>query len=709
MNEKEMKQKIREMIRKKKSKGLKCLLYKEKRPNSTITRILVRALPNFVLDVFFSEENKYRILKILFRTILGFLVGLLLHFTLVQPFYNEPGNKNMIRYGIAVIISLGWAVSAYFRCMTILVFPSILEKRANIFICIFALNLLLKEPFFNMYDNMYEVLISIGCTAEMKINHTKLMLQVTINPLRKIIKDLVVNAKELKNYTLGILNSFQEVRAEVESTEGYNKDRELKLIEQQKKEGHPLNTQQKFTLKNMLRCEGMMESGVNNCRNWFKGRYLKCKEKIAVPILYKVICLPLNMTFLCNIQKAVLPFCKKHSPMDEDFGQLFDNLSASIDNLTSDFDVDIDVEKADDSRSLKTSFATAIKAIKSGPEKVRRMASLVSAIFWMSLVSVMFICLLSTAYGYVYQYNKNIHHDNNYITTYFRQIDARRRKRRQRHLLPLRRGEYVNFVFPFKMKLQGEERETAARTLYTCLPFIAIFIIVFGLSQTLGRILAIINKAAYVTYTFSSQHKIDFVIEGTGFFPKVLRNTIGRLNSSSVLEHNVDNSMCVPKPHLLTAAQYWVLGFKIALILLTPVLQAYMNRLPRAIAAFFFPKREKVRVLYMYNMYLRKRAAYAKLKRRQVMLNAKRMEFMMSSFIGIFYRHCKFLRRFLVRRCLVCNSRETTDSYVCRTPDCDAVYCRQCWKDMDRYCFACMPKDEFISDASESDYEFKEY
>ena len=59
-----------------------------------------------------------------------------------------------------------------------------------------------------------------------------------------------------------------------------------------------------------------------------------------------------------------------------------------------------------------------------------------------------------------------------------------------------------------------------------------------------------------------------------------------------------------------------------------------------------------------------------------------------------------FLRRFLRRRCILCNLPESRRSRPCPNSDCGTLYCKLCWQDMGRVCFACSPNELVSSDDS---------
>ncbi|KAG8148166.1 hypothetical protein E2320_022372 [Naja naja] len=119
---------------------------------------------------------------------------------------------------------------------------------------------------------------------------------------------------------------------------------------------------------------------------------------------------------------------------------------------------------------------------------------------------------------------------------------------------------------------------------------------------------------------------------------------------------------CLPEPRGMGQDEYVKTAIPLGALVMLCFLQVYVFRLRRVIAAFYFPKKKPL-------------------------LNQ----------IG---RWCPFLKRFLVRRCILCNRPESHNSLVCSNPDCETVYCRICWKDLGKTCFACNTEDVVSSDES---------
>lgn len=101
-------------------------------------------------------------------------------------------------------------------------------------------------------------------------------------------------------------------------------------------------------------------------------------------------------------------------------------------------------------------------------------------------------------------------------------------------------------------------------------------------------------------------------IRGIGVIASLIRSVIHGFNVKKRLKTVVSNSACLPRaskvPNYVILKIYsnylaiWVLLFTVA----------YTQRLRRVICSFFYRKREKRRVLYLYNESLRRRLGHAR-------------------------------------------------------------------------------------------------
>lgn len=80
------------------------------------------------------------------------------------------------------------------------------------------------------------------------------------------------------------------------------------------------------------------------------------------------------------------------------------------------------------------------------------------------LLSCTFLLVLHASFSYTDSYNADIRFDNIYISTYFCQIDERRKKLGKRTLLPLRKAEKKAVIFPYDPAIQALEMKNLAAT-----------------------------------------------------------------------------------------------------------------------------------------------------------------------------------------------------------------------------------------------------
>ncbi|NXX62012.1 DCST1 ligase, partial [Scopus umbretta] len=173
-------------------------------------------------------------------------------------------------------------------------------------------------------------------------------------------------------------------------------------------------------------------------------------------------------------------------------------------------------------------------------------------------------------------------------------------------------------------------------------------------------------------------HHLAVQVKGKSLMAWLLRSTIGSLNTSSDTQLEMTNVVCLPQPRGMTRQQYMGSCRPLAVLVLLCLAQVYMYRLRRTIAAFYFPKREKSRVLYLYNKLLQQRQSFVRRQRKRIAQQA-RTGGLGTSLLEWCCRCCPCLRRWMRRSCTVCGTPETPRDQVCPAPTCGALYCRPCW------------------------------
>lgn len=140
--------------------------------------------------------------------------------------------------------------------------------------------------------------------------------------------------------------------------------------------------------------------------------------------------------------------------------------------------------------------------------------------------------------------------------------------------------------------------------------------------------------------------------------------------------------------------------------------QVYIYRVKRFVCAYYYPKREKQRVLHLYNKLLKRRKGLFKhllqtvkdqMKLNQVMVQKRNfIQRIIAS-----YDCCKCLKVFesARRNCFICNELEprkiTNDSlqfFQCYNQYCDIFYCEECWFEVGKTCLVCRFRKKYLKD-----------
>uniref|UniRef100_A0A663EKC0 Uncharacterized protein n=1 Tax=Aquila chrysaetos chrysaetos TaxID=223781 RepID=A0A663EKC0_AQUCH len=157
--------------------------------------------------------------------------------------------KVQLSYGLAGVTALGWATSPHFRCASLLVAPKFLGKEGRVYVLSFVLAAIYNGPVANIWHNLEEVTRSLGCVAELQVNHSRQLWQVSTAPLRRVMEDMAVSGQTLSAEMQNISRTFVGLNKEVASEEGYD----LRQRQHPDTQLAP-STQQLYEMKTKLRC-----------------------------------------------------------------------------------------------------------------------------------------------------------------------------------------------------------------------------------------------------------------------------------------------------------------------------------------------------------------------------------------------------------------------------------------------------------------------
>ncbi|NXT71016.1 DCST1 ligase, partial [Chaetops frenatus] len=246
-------------------------------------------------------------------------------------------------------------------------------------------------------------------------------------------------------------------------------------------------------------------------------------------------------------------------------------------------------------------------------------------------------------------------------------------------LLPLLQEETPSYIFPCHLAVQRLELQHMVLELLRCIPLLLFLLFVCGLDHFIFSILSIIQHHSFIEYSYQTSHHLSVNVMGTSLMAQLLRTTMGALNSSFDTQVETSNRACLPQPTGMTREQYLNTCLPLGALAVLCLAQVYPFRLRRAIAAFYFPKREKTRVLFLYNKLLRQRENFSQLRRGRVARQARQPPGLVTLLLQWCRRRWPWLRRCFRRSCTLCGIPETPRHRPCPNPDCSALYCEPCW------------------------------
>ncbi|XP_016518930.1 DC-STAMP domain-containing protein 1 isoform X1 [Poecilia formosa] len=516
--------------------------------------------------------------------------------------------KLAVGFAFVGVCIVGGILSSSFRCTILLTLPSILGSRGRSYLMVMIVMILYRGPISNMERNAEAAALSLSCNLDLQVQHSRVLWRLAARPFLLVAKQLMKDKVEFESDSLDISKKFQNIRDEVLLQYGYDPI-------QQKPGGAAQgnSTQEQFASNTRRRCDGVVNEGIRRCAGWFRQKWSECMKAIPVPIINHILCVSMKFDFLCDVMRIMTPWCREQIPVERNFGQLYDRLNVSMDRLSREFRTEVMVQEEQqqsvlDGVPLDRVFTEAVR--ESFQRLTKRMDQGVKVL--QMLLSFTFVTVFIQAVQYLRSYRTNISFDNVYITSYFRRIDERRRRAGKHFLLPLRKSERKRFIAPMSLKINSDELTQVASGGFQVLAISLLSVLLLAIDFSLFHILDIISRHTFTQFNITSSHHIDISVGGDTMMARLLRTTISGFNSSSETNVQSDNRACMSPPSRLPFEAYASCVGCVLVVALFSCVQVYTNRLRRVIAAFYNPKREKTRVLFLYNLQLHRRLSSPK-------------------------------------------------------------------------------------------------
>lgn len=206
-------------------------------------------------------------------------------------------------------------------------------------------------------------------------------------------------------------------------------------------------------------------------------------------------------------------------------------------------------------------------------------------------------------------YVSNIEFNNFYITDDFRKIDQRRISEARTNILPIKNsetGKFIDLCSSSNHKLFREFEEFFGLTLRLLLQVISATFFVC-IDWIFYELLNIIARHSRINYLQEGVHHLNITVDGKGFIAGLIRASVKGFDVHEHIKVLTTNEPCLPHPHFLES---WLIIRIYLLFLFNLYLiynQVHIHRSKLAVCAYFYPKHEKKRILYLYNNILRRR------------------------------------------------------------------------------------------------------
>ncbi|SPP76434.1 protein sneaky [Drosophila guanche] len=607
------------------------------------------------------------------------------------------------------------------RAVTLLMFVALVGKSGRSYLRAIAFAFVIAGPIDNLASNAGEVARVFACTTVLTYNLTKTRFDLMARPFTSTLQHMRGDIAEIRNTFRELEQVLGELKYAVEQ-ESHDEDHTTAP----QSELPSADAVRENFLRNMQhRCKQQLRSGTRVCQEVFRKGYQKCSTNFP-DFLAAAICWPYRVDIICRLN----PFgsqdkiCDASEVVPQNFGQAYvDMLRTERDLFDASADIEISYELRNE--TVKGQLLTAQQTSEAFMKDFNRRRRIFTTTMQ---ILEKFLCLfllrvIYASIGYYFQYRGNVEFDNFYITDYFKHIDAERKANEKRSILPLHSHERANYVDVAHVCSRTAKESLTA--MYHLLQ-LSLEVITAGLFLLLDRmvvgLLQIIRQRSLITYQQEGEHEIRFHINGTGLMARLLRTTMRNFNMHERVSTSLSNEECLPNAHALPQRFY----YRLMLLYLAIVLLIYQSttflRLRRVICSYFYDKREKQRVLFLYNSLLRNRLSLFEILRHNAEQNlaARHVQDNLNIVLrlrllcpGVFgcLQHLSCGKR----NCIICDALEDPDFVLCS--GCGLPYCHECSVMLKNVCIKCglaisfqpftMLDEAWSDDSSEELYDFR--
>ncbi|XP_048338821.1 DC-STAMP domain-containing protein 2 [Sphaerodactylus townsendi] len=591
---------------------------------------------------------------------------------------------------LAAGLGFGMAFSYKVRVTVLLVVPQMFSRETKAILLVLAFGLAMQGPFANIVRNFSRSAEAVSCGAELALNQTAEMLQRARQPLLTALQKIKDIAKKAKVVGDRVRKLFRSVMDSVRHVAHCLRNVWYWLVNLGEICNHELGTPYR-------KCVRVFDNAKEECERAIPFLYLFC----YIVLLFKPLCGLANILLVfCIIPQYIVPFLRRNvgAPISNMLGRIRREFEFNITTIHN-YDVTVNASK-----SLSQVAFDIMEDISLRLQPVREAVGLFG---YMSTLAILYVYVRALLYRKCYLHEESF--DNIYITRQFVEMDTMRRKHRRPTVLPLSAKESAKYIRPASLVLPRHERLRYTLALASIFRQLIIVVLLIVGDYSVFWLFDLVRYQLHGEIVARAPVTMSVSVTGTGYSGEMYRDMVSAFDVLQRGNISVLSKKCHLHPSEPDYGGYIVIGVMYGTCLFIAVCGSYVQRLRRAVCAWYYPSREQERICYLYNTILTRRTTLL-----GAVLKAVRRNSADGGHTNLFLILAAKVPvlNWIVKRlgvhqsyCLGCGSvRKDTDSedfVTCSTPGCRGIYCPKCYQLLNNVCSVCMGPLTFQGDMDE--------
>ena len=312
------------------------------------------------------------------------------------------------------------------------------------------------------------------------------------------------------------------------------------------------------------------------------------------------------------------------------------------------------------------------------------------------LTPIGLLLLVYVAYLHIKHYMSKDTYDNVYVTENFKALDQKRAEVAGDTLFPLKKCELNYLIDCTVSDLSPPEDGLFRIGLCVLVLHLMVSFTCYIFDYILYWVLALIERHSSPRFDVTGREALEQVVDGEGIIVELLDVFLQGFHPGTLYGF-ADSNQCLPRPIAPSIIHLLVIFIMYFILILTILLKAYLLRFRNKITGYFYPERQKARIVHLYNVLLNQRARFPRMLQQRA--KHRHRERVLSQQVSLLHRlaaRCAPCRVLLYQSsgssssCLVCGAAEDQSFRDCDTDKCGGIYCAECFEDLHRVCPLCL-------------------